>query len=148
MNVNRALMTPGMFGGGGGGGYVAGVSSSYYATQNVRAHDRQWRNSCYNPNMTWSNGAAPHAKVATIPQYAWNTLDHIKNHNGTPPNGYKGGRSFENSEQKLPNNYRPFREYDVHPKVAGQSRGRERIVVGNGAAWYTYDHYATFIRME
>jgi RHS repeat-associated protein len=59
MNVNRAFMTPGMFGGGGGGagGYVAGVSSSYYVSQNVKNYDRWWRNSCYNPNMSWSNGS-------------------------------------------------------------------------------------------
>ena len=44
-------------GGAGGGGRVAGVSSSYYAQQNVRAYDSWWRNSCYNPNMTWSNGS-------------------------------------------------------------------------------------------
>ncbi len=36
MNVNRAFMTPGMFGAGGGNN-IAGVSSSYYARQNVSA---------------------------------------------------------------------------------------------------------------
>ena len=40
---------------GGGGGI--GVRSSYYAQQNVRAYDGWWQNSCYNPNMTWSNGS-------------------------------------------------------------------------------------------
>ena len=142
--------------GGGGsfssGGYVAGVSSSYYAMQNVRAYDSWWRNSCYNPNMTWSNSVAQHASVASIPPHAWDTLDYIKNHNGAPPKGYKGGKPFENDGrnggERLPNNYSPFREYDVYPKVAGQGRGTERIVIGNGATWYTYDHYITFIRME
>ena len=43
---------------GGGCGRVADISSSYYAMQNVRAYDSWWTNSCYNPNMTWSNGAA------------------------------------------------------------------------------------------
>lgn len=57
MNVNRAFMMPGMFGGGGGaGGCVAGVSSSYYASQNVKNYDRWWRNSGYNPNANWSTG--------------------------------------------------------------------------------------------
>ena len=57
MNLFRAFTTPGMFGSGGGaGGYVAGVSSSYYASQNVKNYDRGWRNSCYNPNMSWSPG--------------------------------------------------------------------------------------------
>ena len=56
MNLFRAFTTPGMFCGG-GGGYVAGVSSSYYASQNVKNYDRWWRNSCYNPNMSWSRGS-------------------------------------------------------------------------------------------
>ena len=88
------------------------------------------------------------ADAATVPQYAWDTLDYIKNNGGAPPSGYKGERSFGNYEQRLPDNYKPFFEYDVHPKVAGQNRGGERIVVGNGAAWYTNDHYITFTRME
>ena len=36
---------------GGGSGYVAGIRSSYYAMQNVRAYDRVWRNSSYNTNL-------------------------------------------------------------------------------------------------
>ena len=55
MNVNRAFITPAMFIG--GSGYVADVRSSYYAQQNVRTYDSYWRNSCYNPNMTWSTGS-------------------------------------------------------------------------------------------
>jgi guanyl-specific ribonuclease Sa len=90
--------------------------------------------------------------VKNIPPSAWDTLNHIKNHNGSPPEGYKGGGTFandgRNGGERLPNNYGPFRKYDVHPKVAGQDRGRERIVIGNGAAWYTSDHYKTFIKME
>ena len=71
MNAYRSFLTPGMFGGGGGGS-VAGVSSSYYAQQNVRAYDSWWRNSCYNPNMSWSNGAAsqttaPYANLVDPP---------------------------------------------------------------------------------
>lgn len=137
-----------------GGGYsVPGVSSSYFATQNVRAYDSWWQNSCYNPNMTWSNGAASSRANATIvPQYAWDTLNYVKSHNGSPPNGYKGGKLFVNDGRngggRLPDNYQPFYEYDVHPKVTGQNRGRERIVIGNGAAWYTSDHYNIFTRME
>ena len=63
MNVNRAFITPAIFVG--GRGYVADVSSSYYARQNVSMHDRYWRNSCYNPNMTWSNGATNQAPASS-----------------------------------------------------------------------------------
>ena len=136
-------------GGPGGGGWGLGVNSSYYAQQNVRAYDSWWRNSCYNPNMTWSNGAD---NVVTVPQHAWDTLNYIKNHNGSPPKGYKGGTPFSNDGRnggtRLPDNYKPFYEYDIHPKVAGQGRGMERIVIGSGAAWYTCDHYFTFTQME
>ena len=42
--------------GAGSGGSVAGVSSSYYAMQNVRAYDSWWRNSCYNiPSSGWES---------------------------------------------------------------------------------------------
>ena len=70
MNVNRAFTTPGMFGG--GGGSVADVSSSYHARQNVREYDRYWRNSCYNPNMSWSTGSG---NVATQLQTCANTAN-------------------------------------------------------------------------
>ena len=39
---------------------VSGVCSSYYVRQNVIEYDSWWQNSCYNPNMTWSNGATNH----------------------------------------------------------------------------------------
>ena len=56
MNVNRAFITPAMFIG--GSGYVADVSSSYYAQQNVRAYDSYWRNSNYNITSSgWTSSA-------------------------------------------------------------------------------------------
>ena len=83
MNLFRAFTTPGMFGGGGGGGCVAGVSSSYYASQNVRNYDRWWRNSDYNPNMTWSRGApsqlATNADAADTAKVGWKVGDDITN---------------------------------------------------------------------
>ena len=42
-----------------------------------------------------------------------------------------------------------YREYDVHPKPSTGTRGTERIVRGSdGAAYYTSDHYLTFIKIE
>lgn len=36
-----------------------------------------------------------------------------------------------------------FQEFDVNPKVDGETRDEERIVVGNdGRIWYTASHYA------
>lgn len=73
----------------------------------------------------------------------------MKSRNGTPPDGYKGGKVYNNEPinggQKLPEG--PiYIEYDIHPKASGVDRGMERIVIGsNGSMWYTADHYHTFI---
>ena len=58
-----------------------------------------------------------------------------------------GGRAFHNREHRLPPGR--YREYDVHPRRRGRDRGPERIVVevGSGRAWYTPDHYRTFVPM-
>lgn len=93
-------------------------------------------------------------KVATafqpkVPEEAEKILQYLKTHNWTLPQGYKGGRVFQNREGKLPacGNYR---EYDIHPYVKGQNCGPERIVVdiNTGRAWYTPDHYQTFIEIR
>jgi ribonuclease T1 len=72
----------------------------------------------------------------------------IQQRNGEPPSGYVGGRIFENREHRLPPGV--YREYDVYPKVAGRSRGAERIVIEQrtGKAYYSDDHYRTFIPMN
>ncbi len=66
--------------------------------------------------------------------------------NGRAPEGYVGGRRWENRERRLPL-YGSYREYDVNPKVHGVNRGAERIIVEtrSGKGWYTGDHYRTFV---
>ena len=99
-----------------------------------------------------SNTSISNGNSSSIPQHAYDTLEYIKSHNGSPPAGYKGGRTFINDGRNgsacLPERYAPYREYDVHPKFVGQFRGPERIVIGNGAAFYTPNHYMTFLIME
>ena len=92
------------------------------------------------------------APSSYIPPEAYDTLDYIDK-NGSPPKGYKGGKIFENDgrngSQVLPNDGVSYREYDIHPKVTGQSRGTERLVIGSdNSAWYTRDHYYSFIQMR
>ena len=114
----------------------------------------QWGRSscggCGGSSTTGENSGGGNGKG--IPQNAYDILNYVKGHNGSPPKGYKGGQVFQNDGRNggdvLPNKYAPFYEYDIYPKVAGQSRGMERIIIGNGAAWYTCDHYMTFIQME
>ena len=84
----------------------------------------------------------------TIPSVARETLKAIEGRHGEPLPGYAGGRSFQNRERVLPRGR--YREYDVHPKVAGKNRGAERIVINQatGKAYYTGDHYRSFVPMN
>lgn len=84
----------------------------------------------------------------TIPDAARETLQAIEARQGEPLPGYVGGRPFQNREHKLPRGR--YREYDVHPKVPGKNRGAERIVIEqhSGKAYYTADHYHSFVPMN
>lgn len=89
--------------------------------------------------------AGKNASVKLVPQKATDTLIHVRK-TGKPPQGYTGGRVFQNREGKLPQGGK-YREYDVDPTPPkGQSRNSERIVVDetSGRTWYTDDHYSTF----
>ena len=82
------------------------------------------------------------------PPKAYDVLNKIKQQKGSPPRGYKGGRDYDNSDNKLPPG--KYKEYDVDPKIPGQARNDERIVLeqNTGKAYYTNDHYQTFTSME
>ena len=93
-----------------------------------------------------------HAASTFIPQEAYDTLNYV-DQNGRPPQGYKGGKVFQNDGrgggQVLPGNNTTYAEYDIHPKVPGVPRDAQRIVIGSdGSAWYTADHYTTFVNMR
>jgi predicted Zn-dependent protease len=93
----------------------------------------------------------------TVPRYVLQVLDYIEKNNRAPE-GYEGGREFLNlgkgGDQSLPNfdsnaNTIKYREWDVHAHVQGRNRGAERLVTGSdGRAYYTADHYHTFIRLR
>ncbi|NMO04162.1 ribonuclease N [Gordonia sp. TBRC 11910] len=68
--------------------------------------------------------------------------------------GTQGGRSFRNGEGLLPRtdasgkNMR-YQEWDVNAKRPGRGRDAERIITAaDGSAWYTLDHYRTFIKIR
>lgn len=94
-----------------------------------------------------------HTQETKIPPAAYETWDYIKEHN-QPRKGYVGGRRFGNYEQQLPKKTRDnkklsYKEWDIHPKKKGQNRGAERLVTdSDGNAYYTSDHYASFIKLE
>lgn len=65
--------------------------------------------------------------------------------------GTRGGGTFRNNEGLLPatdadGQPMTFQEWDVNPKAPNRGRDAERIVTGSdGSAWYTDDHYASFV---
>lgn len=102
-----------------------------------------------------SEFAADHAtdpgsdrQLVGVPATAYEVLAAIQRNGGKPPPGYVGGRTFMNRERRLPSGR--YREYDIHPLVPGSNRGAERIVVDqrSGKAYYTSDHYRTFVPMN
>ncbi len=84
----------------------------------------------------------------TAPQKAYDLLDTLQRRNGTPIPGYIGGKDFRNRERRLPHGR--YREYDVNRKLPGRSRDAERLVIEqhSGKAYYTDDHYRTFIPLN
>lgn len=88
------------------------------------------------------------AQFATPPQSARDLLKLLRDRDGAPLPGYIGGRDFQNRERRLPRGR--YREYDVNPKVRGRSRDAERIVIEQrtGKAYYTGDHYRTFVPLN
>lgn len=86
--------------------------------------------------------------VATAPQKARDLLKLLQERDGAPLPGYIGGRNFQNRERRLPSGR--YREYDVNPRVRGRSRDAERIVIEqrSGKAYYTGDHYRTFVPLN
>ena len=101
-------------------------------------------------NDSIGNGSQSDRSAAAriIPLAARNTLKALEERHGDPLPGYVGGRPFLNRERILPRGR--YREYDVHPKVPAQNRGGERIVIDQrtGKAYYTADHYRSFIPMN
>lgn len=101
---------------------------------------------------------APQAQVqvqpdASVPAYVQETLTYIRTH-GDAPAGFVGGRVFGNYEGVLPRfdarrKRIAYREWDVHPRAQGRNRGSERLITGSdGRAWFTADHYKTFVEVK
>jgi ribonuclease T1 len=104
---------------------TSGPGSATAPTQSLIAPSQQ----------TSTNGAVP-TKALQVAEIVRKT--------GQPPDGYVGGRVFENRENRLPAGG-DYREFDVDPHN-GQ-RNAERLIVewNTKKAWYTGDHYQTFI---
>lgn len=86
--------------------------------------------------------------IAAPPQKVYDLLTQLEQRGGRPLPGYVGGRDFQNRERRLPPGR--YREYDVNPKIPGRGRDAERIVIEQrtGKAYYTEDHYRTFVPLN
>ena len=99
--------------------------------------------------------AAP-AQVAPrdpVPPHAREALAYVRKH-GFPAPGFMGGRVYGNYEGVLPRydtrrKRIEYREWDVRPRAQGRNRTPERLVTGSdGRAWYTADHFKTFVEVK
>lgn len=95
-----------------------------------------------------SSGAERTARFLEPPRKARELLQVLQERQGTPLPGYVGGREFRNREGRLPRGR--YREYDVNPTARGRPRDAERIVIEQRTqkAYYTPDHYRTFIPLN
>jgi len=103
--------------------------------------------------ITQSDNRQPATSPQSAPPYVLEVLRYVRA-NGTAPDGYVGGREFQNREKRLPAQTPAgerirYSEWDVYPKVKGQNRGPERLVTGSDrSAWYTADHYKSFLFID
>lgn len=100
------------------------------------------------PELSTTERPSDHVSPQVPPQKARSVLEAVQKRHGEPLSGYVGGRTFRNRERKLPPGR--YREYDVNPRIAGRNRGAERIVIEQrtGKAYYTGDHYVTFLPLN
>jgi guanyl-specific ribonuclease Sa len=84
--------------------------------------------------------------IGPASEKAWTVLNRV-DVKGAPLPGYKGGKVFQNSQGALPQTPGlTYREWDVNPYLKGVDRGTERLVTGSdGSAYFTSDHYNTFM---
>jgi ribonuclease T1 len=93
------------------------------------------------------------ASQGIVPAKAFKVFAYVQQTNRAP-DGYVGGRRFGNFEGHLPRQDLEgrridYQEWDVNPRVNGRNRGAERLVTGSdGRAWYTSDHYNSFIQIK
>jgi len=95
------------------------------------------------------SSSSPIVSDGKAPAHALETLEYVLEYNKAPE-GYVGGRTFQNRERILPRGpSMRYQEWDVHPKSQDKNRGAERLVTcSDGSAYYTNDHYRSFVRLK
>jgi ribonuclease T1 len=101
------------------------------------------------PAMSDRHISTPPAVVErAAPDKAYALLEALQRRNGETLPGYIGGKVFQNRERRLPRGR--YKEYDVNRRTPGRSRDAERLVIeqDTGKAYYTKDHYRTFLPLN
>lgn len=100
-----------------------------------------------------NSGIRDRERNSSVPAYVKEVLSYVKTYHKAPE-GYVGGRRFGNYEKRLPLQTKSgeiirYREWDVKPKVPHKNRGAERLITSSDQrAWYTPDHYESFIEIK
>ncbi len=91
--------------------------------------------------------------TSVVPDKALQVLTYVRANHDAPP-GFVGGRKFGNYEGQLPavdsaGNKILYQEWDVNLHRRFLNRGPERLITSSdGRAWYTPDHYSTFMEIK
>ncbi len=137
--------------------FILGWGLSYVShTKSIQIEDRRIEES--KDARQSISATSPETKMGDVdqngvPAYALETLEYILEHDEAP-DGYLGGRTFQNREGLLPKSNSSgkkyqYREWDVHPKLEGQNRGTERLVTSNEQdVYFTNDHYRSFKKIK
>lgn len=126
--------------------------SGYSQTETGQSRQRQEKQLDRRPVQTRSAQTRYQARQS-VPPKVYEVLRYVRA-NRRPPDGYVGGRRFGNYENHLPRRDLSgeeirYQEWDVNPKVSGRNRGAERLVTGSdGRAWFTQDHYNSFVEVK
>ncbi|MFW0789322.1 ribonuclease domain-containing protein [Gordonia sp. CPCC 205333] len=100
-------------------------------------------------SSTKSNGKIPARVSATLALIDAGRWPEAANAPGT-----QGGRSFRNNEGRLPRKslsgkVMRYQEWDINAKASNRGRDAERIITAaDGSAWYSLDHYRTFVKIR
>lgn len=130
-------------------------STENHRKRHKRHHKRdrdQGENSKYTSENR-SNDTETDIRTGNVPTKALQVLKYARE-NGIAMDGYVGGRRFGNFENLLPKNDASgkrinYQEWDVNPKTQGKNRGTERLITGSdGKAYYTNDHYRSFVEVK
>jgi ribonuclease T1 len=125
------------------------IEDKYALTDASNASESKTSNRESSNSYPQESSSSPIVSDGKAPAHALETLEYILEYNKAPE-GYVGGRMFQNREGILPRGSSlRYQEWDVHPKSHGESRGAERLLTcSDGSAYYTDDHYRSFVKLK